>query len=109
MAKTILVTGAAGFIGSHVVDALVRRGDRVVGVDNFDDYYDPERKRRNVAEITAALPSPSSFQLVTADIRDRERMLQLFEQARFDAVVHLAALANVRASIGKALRYFDVN
>jgi UDP-glucuronate 4-epimerase len=109
VAKTVLVTGAAGFIGSHVVDALARRGDRVVGLDNFDAYYDPARKRRNVADVSAALPSPEAFELVEGDVRDRELVLRLFARCGFDAVVHLAALAGVRASIGQAAHYFDVN
>ena len=55
MSKTLLVTGAAGFIGSHTAQALVARGDRVVGLDNFNDYYDPARKRANVDEVRQAL------------------------------------------------------
>src|SRR5262245_39760821 len=51
LAKTILVTGAAGFIGSHTVESLIQRGDSVVGIDNFNDYYDPARKRANLAEV----------------------------------------------------------
>jgi UDP-glucuronate 4-epimerase len=109
MAKTVLVTGAAGFIGSHVVDALTRRGDRVVGLDNFDGYYDPALKRRNIAEVRGALPSPEAFELVEGDVRDRELVDRLVAQERLDAVVHLAALGGVRASIGQAARYFDVN
>ena len=108
MGKTILVTGAAGFIGSHTAERLARRGDTVIGLDAFDDYYDVGQKRDNVAAVRAAVPA-GSFELVEGDIRDRELVDRLFEQHRFDAVVHLAALANVRYSIGKTLRYYDVN
>ncbi|MEO6202300.1 MAG: NAD-dependent epimerase/dehydratase family protein, partial [Nitrospirales bacterium] len=52
MGKTILVTGAAGFIGSHAVEALIRRGDQVIGLDNLNDYYDPARKEKNLREVT---------------------------------------------------------
>jgi UDP-glucuronate 4-epimerase len=108
--KTVLVTGAAGFIGSHVAQALACRGDRVVGIDNFDDYYDPACKHRNVAEVRAQLGAEASrFELVTGDVRDLELVERLFARERIDAVVHLAALAGVRASIGQAARYFDVN
>ena len=107
--KTILVTGAAGFIGSHTVETLARRGDRVVGLDNFDDYYDPALKRRNVAEVRAALPKGAPLEIVEGDVRDRQLVAQLYARHTFDAVVHLAALAGVRASIGQATRYFAVN
>jgi UDP-glucuronate 4-epimerase len=109
MTQTVLVTGAAGFIGSHAAEALLRRGDRVVGLDNFDAYYDPAYKRRNLAEVRGAVPSPDAFELIEGDIRDRELLRGLFERCAFDAVVHLAALAGVRASVGQATRYFDVN
>jgi UDP-glucuronate 4-epimerase len=110
MSQTVLVTGAAGFIGSNLVEALARAGDRVVGLDNFDDYYDPARKQANVADVQASLAaSGHSFELVEGDVTDRESIADLFERVRFDAVVHLAALAGVRASIGQAARYFDVN
>ncbi len=101
----ILVTGGAGFIGSHTVDALLERGDKVVAVDDFNDYYDPARKRANVAHLTGH----PRFRLVEADVRDAGAMAQLFAQGRFDAVAHLAAMANVRYSIGRAPLYYDVN
>ncbi len=107
--KSVLVTGAAGFIGSHVGEALARRGDRVVGLDNFDAYYDPACKRRNVAEVKASLPPDAAYELVEGDIRDGALVSELFTRHRFDTVVHLAALAGVRASIGQAARYYDVN
>jgi UDP-glucuronate 4-epimerase len=108
MSKTVLVTGAAGFIGSHTSEALLGRGDRVVGLDNFNDYYDPARKRTNVEEIRANYPD-APFELVEGDIRDRPLLARLFEQHRFDAVVHLAAMAGVRASQDDPHLYFDVN
>ena len=109
MSKTILVTGAAGFIGSNVSETLAKRGDRVIGLDSFDAYYDPALKRRNLRELTANLPAGADFELVEGDVRDRELVMQLFARERFAAVVHLAALAGVRASIGQSVRYFDVN
>ena len=73
-----LVTGGAGFIGSHLAEALLARGDQVICVDNFNDYYSPARKRRN---ITAALGHPG-YTLVEADIRDMTAMEQLFATHR---------------------------
>jgi UDP-glucuronate 4-epimerase len=109
LAKTILVTGAAGFIGSHVAETLLRRGDAVVGLDNFNDYYDPARKRANVREVTAATSGAGRFTLVEGDIRDRTLVAGLFREHRFDAVVHLAAMAGVRNSINDPFLYYDVN
>jgi UDP-glucuronate 4-epimerase len=109
VAKTILVSGAAGFIGSHTVEALCRRGDRVIGIDNFDPYYEVAFKRRNIADLEASLTTKADFELVEADVRNRELVMRLFERGGFDAVIHLAALAGVRASIGHASEYFDVN
>jgi UDP-glucuronate 4-epimerase len=107
--RTVLVTGAAGFIGSHTADALLGRGDRVVGLDNFNDYYPPARKRKNVEEIRSGATRPEAFEMVEGDIRDRELVRKLFEQHRFDAVVHLAAMAGVRASVEDPWLYYDVN
>jgi UDP-glucuronate 4-epimerase len=101
----ILVTGAAGFIGSHVAEALLARGDTVAGLDNFNDYYDPARKRANVAPLA---PNPR-FTLREADVRDAEAMGRICAAGGFDAVIHLAAMANVRYSIERAPLYTDVN
>jgi UDP-glucuronate 4-epimerase len=105
---TILVTGAAGFIGSHAASAFLERGERVIGFDNFDGYYDPKRKRANVAEVAAAAPR-DAFTMVEGDLRDRELILRLFRESSFKSVVHLGALAGVRASCDEPQVYFDVN
>jgi len=102
---TILVTGAAGFIGSHVAEALLARGDEVVGLDNFNDYYDPARKRANVQ---AALSQPG-YRLVEGDVRDVELLDQLFRDGAFDKICHIAAMAGVRASIARPQLYEAVN
>lgn len=101
----ILVTGGAGFIGSHIVDALLRRDDVVVCVDNFNDYYSPQRKRANLLEAQAS----TSFRLYEADIRDCEAMAGLFEKEEPEKVVHMAAMAGVRNSVQQPLLYEEVN
>lgn len=101
----ILLTGAAGFIGSHLAEALLGRGDDVVGLDSFNDYYEPARKRANIAP---ALKSPR-FRLVEGDIRDRGLLEELFRREGFQAVIHLAARAGVRLSLRDPLLYEDVN
>ncbi len=106
MSRTILVTGAAGFIGSHTARALVQRGDRVIGLDNFNDYYDPARKHANVEAIRAL---GGDFELVTGDIRDRALVSRVFSTHPLHAVVHLAAMAGVRASVSDPWLYYDVN
>jgi UDP-glucuronate 4-epimerase len=106
--KTILVTGAAGFIGSHTAQGLLERGDRVVGLDNLNDYYDPARKRANLAEL-AALPGADRFTFVQGDIRDRKLLDELFAKHQFTAVAHLAAMAGVRVSVEDPWLYYDVN
>lgn len=103
--EVYLVTGAAGFIGSHLVEALLARGCRVVGLDNFDPFYDPAIKRGN---IERALMS-SAYRLVEGDIRDRDLVEDLMRSERFDTVVHLAAKAGVRPSIEDPLVYQSVN
>ena len=99
----VLVTGGAGFIGSHLCERLLGRGDEVVVLDNFNDFYDPAIKRRNVAEALAGA------EVVEGDIRDRELVPDLFERGNFDGVVHLAAMAGVRPSLLDPLHYEDVN
>jgi UDP-glucuronate 4-epimerase len=110
--KTILLTGAAGFIGSHAAAALLARGDAVVGLDNLNDYYDPARKRANLLEVEAeqtAADRGGRFTFVEGDIRDRALLARLFETHGFDAIVHLAAMAGVRTSIDDPHLYYDVN
>jgi UDP-glucuronate 4-epimerase len=105
MSGAILVTGAAGFIGSHLVEALLSRGDRVVALDNFDEYYDPAIKRRNVVPV---LDHPG-YTLIEGDIRDAGLLDTLFAQRSITSIVHLAARAGVRPSIADPLLYEDVN
>ena len=105
MAERALVTGAAGFIGSHIVEALLARGDDVVGLDNFDDFYDPAVKRENLRHVG----SHPGFRLVEADVRDADRVRHVLADARPDLVVHLAARAGVRPSIEAPALYADVN
>ncbi len=109
MTSTVLVTGAAGFIGSHVVDALLARGDRVIGVDNLNDYYDPARKRANVAECRARAPNADAYEFVEGDIRDEALLHRVFERHEPASVAHLAAMAGVRASVDDPHLYYDVN
>ena len=112
MGKTILVTGAAGFIGSHAVEQLVKRGDRVIGLDNLNDYYDPARKEANLQEVTGlalAKQWTGSFEFLKGDIRDRQLVADLFSDHQFDAIIHLAAMAGVRVSIDDPGLYYDVN
>ena len=105
----VLVTGAAGFIGSHVTEALLGRGDEVVGLDNLNDYYDPARKRRTLAEIQEGAASPDRFRFVEGDVRDRTLIDELFAASSFDAVAHLAAMPGVRASLDNPALYVDIN
>jgi UDP-glucuronate 4-epimerase len=107
--RSILVTGGAGFIGSHTVQALLDRGDAVVALDSLNTYYDPSRKRANLAEVQDEVSDASRLTFVEGDIRDRDLVGRLFSEHAFDAVVHLAAMAGVRASIEDPALYFDVN
>jgi UDP-glucuronate 4-epimerase len=109
---TVLVTGAAGFIGSHVSEALLARGQRVVGLDNFDPYYDPRLKRRNVESVRAAARRAGGedrFELAEGDICDGALVRALLERTRPDGVIHLAAKAGVRPSIADPAGYARAN
>ncbi len=101
----VLVTGAAGFIGSHAAGRLLARGDTVVGLDNLNDYYDVKLKLRRLAR----LESEPGFSFVKLDLADRAGMPALFARERFDRVVHLGAQAGVRYSLENPLAYVDSN
>ncbi len=103
--KHVVVTGGAGFIASTVVDRLLATGASVTALDNFDPYYDPQQKRRN---IQGALAHPS-YQLVEGDVAERETVERVFAQRRPDLVVHLAAKAGVRASVADPHAYLRTN
>ena len=101
----VLVTGAAGFIGSHLTETLLARGNRVVALDNFDSYYDPSIKRRNLARAS----SNANCRLIEGDIRDASVVSQTFAWGPFSTIVHLAARAGVRPSLEDPALYADVN
>ncbi len=100
-----LVTGGAGFIGSHLCEHLLAHGHTVAVIDNFNDYYDPRLKRRNVEPLLQR----REFVLIEADVLDLERLQQIFGKYSFDAVIHLAARAGVRPSIAQPVLYEQVN
>ncbi|MEX0928251.1 MAG: SDR family NAD(P)-dependent oxidoreductase [Balneolales bacterium] len=103
--QTSLVTGGAGFIGSHLCEKLIQQGHKVVCIDNFDDFYDRSIKERNLENLNGQ----AHFTLAEGDIRDADLLEQLFSAYQFDLVVHLAAKAGVRPSIMDPLQYQDVN
>jgi UDP-glucuronate 4-epimerase len=101
----ILVTGAAGFIGSHTAERLLTEGHQVTGLDNFDPYYDPAVKRRNIA----AAQANEHYRFVEGDFTSAELLDRLLPEGGFDAVVHLAAQAGVRPSLVDPIKYARVN
>jgi len=105
--STILVTGGAGFIGSHLCERLLRDGVHVICLDNFDSFYDPNIKIKNVQGIVKKFPD--RFELITGDIRNQELLSEFFKKNQIDLVIHLAARAGVRPSIAQPLLYQDVN
>ena len=102
---TVLITGAAGFIGSHLAERLLDRGDHAVGIDNFNTYYDPAVKRRNIARAAES----DRFRLYETDICDEAALRAVFDETRPDIVVHLAARAGVRPSLEDPNLYNRVN
>jgi UDP-glucuronate 4-epimerase len=104
--RSILITGGAGFIGSHLVERLLTEGDwRITVVDDFNDFYDPSIKRSNIEPHI----SNSNFKLIEADIRDFFSLEEVFNEGRFDCVVHLAARAGVRPSLIETRLYVETN
>lgn len=103
--RNVLVTGGAGFIGSHLVERLLERGDKVFVLDNFNSFYDPSIKRSNVKSHLQR----SGYSLFEGDLRSDADLDAVFRSAQFDVVVHLAAMAGVRPSMQDPALYMDVN
>ena len=103
--KKILLTGGAGFIGSHVAEALLRRGGQLVIVDSLDDFYSAEWKKANLADVRQT----GSFEFVAVDICDQEQLRKVMARTRPEAIIHLAARAGVRPSIEHPRLYERVN
>jgi UDP-glucuronate 4-epimerase len=103
--QTILVTGAAGFIGFHVSQRLLNDGDRVVGMDNLNDYYEVSLKESRLAQ----LKDRPNFSFEKLDLADRSGMKELFDRHQFDRVIHLGAQAGVRYSLHNPAAYIDSN
>src|SRR5438067_1760709 len=99
----ILVTGGAGFIGSHLVEKLLADGHRVAILDDFNDFYDPQIKRANIAAVA------KDIAVHDVDLRDGDKISNLFRREKFDAIAHLAARAGVRPSIQQPQLYYDAN
>jgi len=104
----ILVTGAAGFIGAAVSQYLINRGDQVVGIDNINDYYDVNLKHARLDEIKSSTAA-DLFSFIEMGVEERDKMAALFEEHKFDRVVHLAAQAGVRYSLENPNAYVDSN
>jgi UDP-glucuronate 4-epimerase len=103
--NTVLVTGGSGFIGSNLIDNLIQQNNRIICIDNFDDFYSKSIKLSN---MQASLKSPL-YTFIEGDIRNKELLEKIFQQHPIDLVVHLAAKAGVRPSIQDPANYFDVN
>src|SRR6202030_1367789 len=99
----VLVTGGAGFIGSHLVEGLLSDGHDIGIVDDFNDFYDPQIKRQNIAALA------KDVRLHDVDLRDADRVRNIFRNEKFDAIFHLAARAGVRPSIQQPQLYYDTN
>lgn len=106
----IFVTGAAGFIGSHVCEDFLKKGHTVVGLDNMNQYYDPEIKKANLIEIEKTADRVGQdFIFYVGDIRHQDQIRQIYQEHKIGAVIHLAGLPGVRASINDPRLYTDVN
>ena len=103
--KTYLVTGGAGFIGSSLCDDLLRNGNRVINIDNFNSYYDPQIKESNISYAS----KNENYSLVRTDIREYDSLEKVFKNNTIDCVIHLAARAGVRPSLDDPILYQNVN
>ena len=103
--KTYLITGAAGFIGSSLAERLLKEENKVIGIDNFCDFYNPSIKENNVKELS----KNDNFKLYRIDIRDGQAIKEIFDENKIDVVIHLAAMAGVRPSIENPVLYQEVN
>ena len=101
----VLVTGFSGFIGSHLTERLLKEDFEVFGIDDFNDYYDPKIKERNISDFK----THKNFSFSKSDIRDKNKINEIFKEHRFDIVIHLAARAGVRPSLQLPLLYEEVN
>ena len=99
------LTGVAGFIGSSLATRLLKEGNKVIGIDNFCDFYNPQIKENNIKELT----KNSNFKLYRNDIRDKDAIKKIFDENNIDVVMHLAAMAGVRPSIENPILYQEVN
>lgn len=110
--RTILVTGGAGFIGSHLSERLLKEGNKVLVIDSFNNYYDPAIKRNNVEEVKKTCIENNiplnNYKVFEGDIRDNEFLKEVFSN-KIDSIMHLAAMAGVRPSIEDPSLYYDVN
>ncbi|MDK0919111.1 SDR family NAD(P)-dependent oxidoreductase [Clostridium perfringens] len=110
--RTILVTGGAGFIGSHLSERLLKEGNKVLVIDSFNNYYDPAIKRNNVKEVKKTCIENNiplnNYKVFEGDIRDNEFLKEVFSN-KIDSIMHLAAMAGVRPSIEDPSLYYDVN
>ncbi|MGH7244666.1 MAG: GDP-mannose 4,6-dehydratase [Phycisphaerales bacterium] len=108
--RPILITGVAGFIGSHTAEELLRSGHRVIGIDNFDPFYSERAKRLNLAEVEAtAVKHGAGFEFIPCDITDSHLVASVFERTRPASIIHLAAKAGVRPSIADPAGYAKAN
>ena len=106
--KKILVTGAAGFIGMHTTECLLKLGDAVVGLDNLNAYYDPSLKAARLSKLRQH-PNAGNFEFIKADLADAAAIARVFQQVQFDGVINLAAQAGVRYSLTNPQAYVDSN
>src|SRR5262245_32026866 len=105
MSSSVLVTGGAGFIGSHLVEQLLSEGGSVTIVDDFNNFYEPSLKRQNIKTFE----DNSRFRLHEADIRNYDSLRKVFKEGTFDCIVHLAARAGVRPSLNQPRLYTETN
>lgn len=103
--STYLITGGAGFIGSSLIEELLKQGNKVIAIDNFCDFYDTKIKENNIKELV----KNKNFKIYRKDIRDRQALKAIFDENDIDIVMHLAAMAGVRPSIENPVLYQEVN